>query len=578
MGARAHVLAFRIGVVVSSVAALLVPGWAAPARTISVPATLARSVELSDAGPGPHSLTFSFAPTHVAFEWSAEDHDELQFRTVDEDGSFSAWRTAHADADASTSDAHFSSAIAVDRPRSLQWRADGGITDVSIDYVNTLDGPRRSVSVPALADAAPRAPDIVTRAEWGADESVKRTTGTCTRVFYRVQQLFVHHTAGVNDDPHPKATMRAIYHFHTQQRGWCDVGYNFVIAPDGTTFEGRWARKYAPWEIHSSENVRGEAVSGAHVAEFNSGSVGVSMMGNFSQMPPSPAARRALAELLAWEADRHDLRPKGTHTYKNPSTSVSKRLPYIAGHRDAGQTECPGNHLYSALSAVRRDVKAVIGPGKADTALSLEPSSKKATYGEEITLSGTLTQGAAGLGGQTVVIYSRSRGPWSTEATVETAPDGSFSHSFAPKVETTVRAVYDGNAESWGSQSRDVKVLVGPAVDLEARGGLLDAGGVTHYPPGTTQVELGGTVVPAHPGETVVVHVGEVGPDGTPAPVAREPIRLDDSGTFTYLFEVPDPVAGGTFRATAWFKSDGDHASNASEPVTFVIDPSPATP
>ena len=115
MGARAHVLAFRIGVVVSSVAALLVPGWAAPARTISVPATLARSVELSDAGPGPHSLTFSFAPTHVAFEWRAEGHDELQFRTVDEDGAFSAWRSAHADADASASDLHFSSAIAVDR-------------------------------------------------------------------------------------------------------------------------------------------------------------------------------------------------------------------------------------------------------------------------------------------------------------------------------------------------------------------------------------------------------------------------------------------------------------------------------
>lgn len=575
MGARVRVLSFRICVVVSCVAGLLVPGWAAPARTISVPVTLARSVDLStDATPG--RVTFEFAPTHVAFQWTARRDVELEYRTVDGEDRSSAWKLVHADADASSDGTRFSSAIAVDHPGALRWRPAGGaVTDVSIDYVNTLDGPRRNVTVPALADAAPRAPDIVTRAEWGADESLKSTTGTCTRVFHPVQQLFVHHTAGVNDDPHPYATMRAIYHFHVQQRGWCDVGYNFVISPDGTTFEGRWARKYAPWELHSSENTRGHAVSGAHVAEFNSGSVGVSMMGNFSQMPPSPDARRALAELLAWEADRHDLPPKGTHTYKNPSTSLRKRLPYIAGHRDAGQTECPGNHLYRSLPAVRRDVKAVIGAGKADTDLTMSPDAKKVTYGDDVTLSGRVTQGSVGVAGASVRIYQRSGRTWSTAATVETGPDGSFGHSFAPEAKVTLRAVYDGNARTWGSQSRDVRILVGPAVGLEARGGLIDSGDVTYYPPGTTQVELGGSVSPAHPGETVVVHVGEVGADGTPTPVARKAVRLDGAGGYSYLFTVPDSVAGGTFRATAWFKSDGDHASNPSEPVTFVVEGQP---
>src|ERR687883_798684 len=180
MGARARGVVVRIGVVVASVAAVLVPGWSNPARAITVPTTLARSVRLAAPGPGPHGLELAFAPTHIAFEWTGDG--ALEYRTG------SRWRAVRADPDASSGDTHFSSAIAVDRPDALQWRSHG-VTDVSVDYVNTIDGPRRTVMVPALAGAAPHAPDIVTRAEWGADESVKRTTGTCARVFYPVQQL-----------------------------------------------------------------------------------------------------------------------------------------------------------------------------------------------------------------------------------------------------------------------------------------------------------------------------------------------------------------------------------------------------
>ena len=86
-------------------------------------------------------------------------------------------------------------------------------------------------------------------------------------------------------------------------------------------------------------------------------------------------------------------------------------------------------------------------------------------------------------------------GALSTEATVETAPDGSFSHS-SLQVETTVRAVYMATREL-GGQSRDVKVSW-PGGRPRSRGGLLAAGGVTHYPPDDPG-ELGGTVVPAHP-------------------------------------------------------------------------------
>jgi N-acetylmuramoyl-L-alanine amidase-like protein len=558
---------------------VLVPAWSAPARTITVPVTLARSVELdAPAGGRSPGVTFDFPPTHLAFEWTSPPGGRVQYRTATDDGGLSRWRTAREDEDAAAGDVHFSAALEVDRPDSIQWRAAGhasGLTDVSLDYLNTLDGPRRAVTVPALAQAAAHTPDIVTRAEWGADESVKHTSGSCRRVFYPVQQLFVHHTAGVNDDPRPKATMRAIYYFHVRQRGWCDVGYNFVIAPDGTIFEGRWARSYAPWETHTSENVRDEAVVGAHVAGFNSGSVGISLMGNYSQVPLPPDARRSLAELLAWEADRHHLAPTGSHVYNNPDTHAKKKLRFISGHRDAGQTECPGNFVYASLPAIRRDAKAVIGGGKADSDMSFSADPRKTTYGSQVTLSGRVTEGAGtGVAGQDVIVYARAAGQWSQAATVSTGADGSFTYALTPDAGVTVRAVYDGDAKRWGSQSKDVSIQVVPNVGLAAEGGV-DAGGIKHYPPGTTQVVLSGTVDPPHPGRTVVVHVAEIGSDGTPTPVAKQSLTLDDASSYSYVFAVPDSLAGGTFRAVTWFKSDGDHATGPSAPVTFVVDPTP---
>lgn len=487
----------------------------------------------------------------------------------------SRWRVAREDVDAAAGNVHYSVALEVNRPAGLTWRvARGAVSDVSLDYLNTLDGPRRTVEIPFVAAAAAHTPDIVTRAQWGADESLKRTTGSCKRVFHPVQQLFVHHTAGTNYDPHPAATMRAIYYFHVRQRGWCDVGYNFVVAPDGTIFEGRWARSYAPWEIHSSENLHGEVVTGAHVEGFNSGSVGISMMGNYSKIPPPPAMRRSLAELLAWEADRHDLPPKGSHVYRNPDSGLTKKLHFISGHRDAGQTECPGNYLYAELPAVRRDVKAVIGGGKADTSLSLAADPRKDTYGSAVTLSGTLTSGGVGAAGEEIALYLRAEGRWSQLATVETGVDGSFSYSATPDVRSKVRAVYDGDATKWGSQSDDVPIAVAPLVTLEASGGV-EAGGAVHFPPGTTEVNLSGTVSPEHPGHTVVVHVAELDSDGSATPVARRPVRVDGDSAYSYAFPIPDPSAGGTFRAVTWFKSDGDHATGPSAPLTFVVDPSP---
>jgi hypothetical protein len=567
-------------------ASVLVPSLSAPARTIKVPTTLARTMrEKPEVGRTVRD-SFAFAPTHIGFSWRGDDGTGVLYRSISPSGERSRWKRARESHDAEgmsegdgARDSHFSSVLSVDRPAAIEWRpvvARGKtMGTVTLDYLNTLDGPDRLVEIPATAGARSSAPKVVTRAQWGANESLKHTSGSCRRHFYPVQQLFVHHTAGSNFDRHPKATMRAIYWYHVVRQGWCDIGYNFVISPDGSIFEGRWARPYRPWELHDSESSAGNAVAGAHVAKFNSGSVGVSLMGNYSRIRPSPAMYRTLVEFLAWEADRHDLRPQGTHRYRNPETGLTRRLPVIAGHRDAGQTACPGNRVYRSLSGIRRDTTTVIGAGKIDSKTTLSADRSTLSYGEQATFTGALTdESGAPLVGRRIRTFKRPAGrAWSAGPEGLTGADGTFTFTMSPRRMVSVVAIYDGDAARWGSESPAVRVRVAPIVTLELSGGVLDPTGIYRYPAGTTKIPMSGTVTPAHSRETVRITLSKLS-GGTFARLSSRSLTLRRDSSYRTSYPLPDPGAGGSYRATARFLSDGDHAGASSEPVTFFIDPS----
>ena len=521
-------------------------------------------------------MRLTFPATHIAFSWTGSEDATISYRT-DAAGSWVEVPIAH---DADTETRNYSGVLAVDRAREIEWRVEtqpgAAIGDLTLDYLNTVDGPRETRSIPATAQAEARTPDIITRAEWGADESLKRTTGGCRRAFHPVQQLFVHHTAGSNFDDQPKATMRAIYWYHVARLGWCDIGYNFVISPDGRIFEGRWARDYSPWEVHDSESKSGRAVAGAHVDGYNSGSIGVSLMGNFETARPSPAARRSLSELIAWEVDSHDLKAQGSHVYRNPESGQTKKMPWVAGHRDADPTACPGNYLYSQLPAVRRDAAAVIGAGKTSTSVALTASAERLDYGDSVTVVGTLTdEDGTALAARRIRTYLREgKENWIEGPSATTGADGTFALPMQPKANIRVAAIYDGDAETWGSESA-VRVLVAPVASLTAEGGLPDAAGTYHYPAGTSQIRFSGNVEPTHAQRTVQIRIAKLGPDGEYSRVDEGSVELDRQSRFVFDWTVVDPGAGGSYKAHAFVPKHNDHTWGVSPVVTFVIDPQP---
>lgn len=565
----------RISIVIVLVVAALVPALVSPARTILVPATMARSIR-SDVGSDSQLERLSFPATHIAFSWNGPAKAGVTFRTTSIEGAVSAWQRApevHGSRAAEKRGDRFSAVLAVGHVSDVEWSVVGRdanqVDAVRLDYLNTVDGPMREVRVPSVARASEE-PAVITRAEWGADESIKRTSGSCRRRFHDLQQIFVHHTAGANYDRDPAATMRAIYWYHTVRQGWCDLGYNFVIAPDGRIFEGRWARAYKPWELHDSENAAGEVVSGAHTGGYNSGSLGISLMGNYSQIALPPAARRSLVQLMAWETDRHRLNPRGTHTYRNPETGVARRLRYISGHRDAGQTACPGSRVYAELPRIRDEVAAARTTTKRPARITLKPASETVAYGDLSTFEGRLTDDAAkALSGRVVETYFRESGRrWKVGPESVTDVDGRYEVNLEVARSTTVIAVYRGDATTWGAQSRPARVKVAPDVTLEAEGGSR-VGRVSHH--STEEVVLSGSVTPAHTRRSVQVRVHRLADDGSYEPLERRWVVLDDQSRYRLVVSIEDD--GGTYRAVTLFFEDDDHASARSEPVFLVVDP-----
>jgi len=184
------------------------------------------------------------------------------------------------------------------------------------------------------ADVTPR-PQIFSRKQWGADERLRDKSSLS---YYEVHAGFVHHTVNANGYTREQvpSIIRGIYAYHTQSRGWSDVGYNFLVDRFGRIWEGRAGGVDRP-------------VVGAHTLGYNEYAFAMSAIGNFETAAPSDAMLRAYGQLFAWKLSLHGVSASSSRQW------VGKQwMPAISGHRDVGQTACPGRYLYAKMPAIRQ--------------------------------------------------------------------------------------------------------------------------------------------------------------------------------------------------------------------------------
>ena len=219
--------------------------------------------------------------------------------------------------------------------------------NVSFSFFNasgekkSLDRSLRTYGSFLAADGC-QEPAFVPQAKWRVGLPAPSYTRTATSVAH----VIVHHSATYNSLTNYENVVRNIYLFHTQDRGWSDIGYNYLIAQDGTIFEGRSA---------GSQSVANDNIRGAHFCGQNSYTMGICLLGNYNTAEPTDTAVASLVKLTGWKLKKEGLDPLGERAHPtNPS------LGTIAGHRDGCATECPGDNLYARLGEVRNRVEAYI--------------------------------------------------------------------------------------------------------------------------------------------------------------------------------------------------------------------------
>lgn len=139
----------------------------------------------------------------------------------------------------------------------------------------------------------------------------------------KIKYLIVHHSA-VRQSTN-RNQFDAIKRYHIQTRGWADIGYHWLIEPDGTLKAGR------------DENWVGAHARTSGVS-MNFRSLGICLVGNFEVDNPTREQINTLEDILGRLRAKYSIMDRAN----------------VLGHQEIPHpTACPGKNLLSYLKSYR---------------------------------------------------------------------------------------------------------------------------------------------------------------------------------------------------------------------------------
>ena len=150
--------------------------------------------------------------------------------------------------------------------------------------------------------------EIISAEQWGSQpDSLEGREHT-------PQFVTIHHAGTewiTGTDPVDKLT--GLQSWGKREKDWPDLPYHYLIAPDGTIYEGR-SVQYEP-ETNTNFDTTGH--------------LNVHLWGNFEVQRVNKAQLESAAYISAYLMDRFDI-----------------SLETLGGHKDRAETACPGKDLY----------------------------------------------------------------------------------------------------------------------------------------------------------------------------------------------------------------------------------------
>jgi hypothetical protein len=293
--------------------------------------------EALDASLRSHVYELAVAPARIGLVWDAPEGASLELRARGETGAWSSWQAptitfdedgsfaGHVDLADGATRLQFRVTSVADAPSWLSLYAIDEIVDSAgaelplFDLEEDDDEDDEDVvdeEIGTVEHALSSGVKIHSRKSWGAKPAKCYVPKTSP---FRAT---IHHTVTpTNDSYSPQKRLRQIQSFHMYSNGWCDIGYNYLLSRDGRVWKGR-----------------GKGRLGAHVANNNTGNVGISFMGTHTSTSATKTQRCKVAGLLRWLHKQH------------PAIALNRSD--IKGHRQYGSTSCPGGALYAQLDGI----------------------------------------------------------------------------------------------------------------------------------------------------------------------------------------------------------------------------------
>jgi hypothetical protein len=195
-----------------------------------------------------------------------------------------------------------------------------------------------TTSAPAATQPASSL-EIIPRDAWGSRPNPIPASRKQTPKFFTLHHAGDTWKAGTD----PADSLRRVQAWGQREKGWPDLPYHYIIAPDGRVFEGR------DWQYQPESNTKYDL----------NGVLNIELLGNFEVQRVSPEQLRATVALVA-----------------KLSKDLNVSPDTIRGHRDAaeGQTVCPGKDFYRYVKdgLIKRWVVETL-EGKSADVRELEP-------------------------------------------------------------------------------------------------------------------------------------------------------------------------------------------------------------
>lgn len=161
-------------------------------------------------------------------------------------------------------------------------------------------------------------PQVIDRSRWasaGPVTSLANPMGSITRIT-------IHHDGmppvSLRTERDAAERIERIRAAHRGQ-GWADIGYHYVIDPQGRVWRAR-----------------PRSLQGAHVKYNNENNLGIMVLGNFMIQEPTPAALSSLDVFVVGNMRRFNVTPDRVYT-----------------HQELRATACPGTSLQSYMVRTR---------------------------------------------------------------------------------------------------------------------------------------------------------------------------------------------------------------------------------